>query len=469
MTEPSSPGAPHRTRARGLLIDIAPLRLDRQFRLLWSGQAVSAIGSQVTRVALPYQVYVLTHSAIAIGAISLVQLAAVLMFSLGAGAVADAVDRRRLLLLAQVGMALCSLALAVLASAASAPLAGIFLIAFISSGISSVDQPTRSSMIPRLVPTERLSIAISVNQLQSRVASIIGPAIGGVLLATIGLTGAYLVDVVSFGAVILSLLAMAPLPPIGKVTRPGLAAIMDGVRFAFQRRLILSTYGIDLMAMIFGYRMALIPVLAIDILHTNTNGLGLLYAAPGFGALAAVLLSGWVSKVRRSGRAVVVAASIWGASIVGLGLATFSLPLAVLFLAVGGAADTFSAVFRATIVQLETPDELRGRIMSLQFLVVQSGPRIGDLEATGVASIAGAPFAILSGGLICLAGLAVVVRAFPELWAHERRISAAHPVVVSVPAPPPDTPGIAPTTPATPTGGTAPLELAVKPAIDLDG
>ncbi len=379
---------------------------------------VSGIGNQITRIALPYQVYVLTHSTLAIGALTLVQLVPILAFSLGAGTIVDAVDRRRLLLRTQVGLVACSLALVGLAVLPTTPLPLLFVVAFIAAGLGSVDQPARSSSIPRLVPAERLPAAIALNQLNFQAASIVGPAVGGLLLATVGLAGAYAVDVVSFGASIAALLAIAPLPPLGRITRPGLAAIQEGLAFVRGRRIITSTFAIDLAAMVFGMPTALFPVLALDVFRTGPVGVGLLAAAPGAGAFLGALLSGWMSRVRRAGRAVVLAVVLWGLAIVGFGLATFSFPLALGFLALAGAADVLSAVLRSTIIQLATPDELRGRVSSIHILVVTSGPRLGDLEAAAVASAIGAQASVVSGGLLCLAGVAVVVRAFPELMAH---------------------------------------------------
>jgi len=405
-------------RLRRLLVDTAPLRRDHDYRLLWSGQVVSGMGTQITRIALPYQVYVETHSTLAVAALTLVQLIPILVFSLGAGSVADAVDRRRLLLITQACLAVCSLALVALAVVPAAPLILVFVVAFIAAGLASVDQPARSSSIPRLVPPERLPAAIALNQLNFQAASIVGPAIGGLLIATVGLAGAYTVDFLSFGASIVALLAIAPIPPLGRVSRPGMAAIREGLAYVRGRRLVLSTFAIDLAAMIFGMPTALFPALAIDVFGTGAIGVGLMAAAPGLGAFFGALLSGWVAAIRRPGRAVVIAVSVWGLAIVGFGLATFSFPLALLFLALAGAADVLSAVFRAMIVQLDTPDHLRGRVTSVHILVVTSGPRIGDLEAAVVASIAGVSFSVVSGGLLCLAGVGLVVRAYPELMAH---------------------------------------------------
>jgi MFS family permease len=388
------------------------------------------MGNQITRVALPFQVYVLTGSTLAIGALTLFQLVPILLFALGAGSLADAVDRRRLLLVTQGGLAVCSLILTILALGGNPPLPALFGVAFLAAGLGAVDQPTRSSAIPRLVPPERLPAAIALNQLNFQTASIVGPAAGGILIATVGIAGAYAVDVVSFVATITALLAIHPLPPLGGAARPGLAAIAEGLRFARERRAILGSFAIDLNAMIFGMPTSLFPVLALDVFKTGPAGFGLLAAAPAVGSFFGALLSGWVTSVRRIGRAIVLAVVVWGLAITAFGLVTFSFPLAWLCLAVAGAADVFSAVFRSTLVQLETPDALRGRIMSIHGLVVTSGPRIGDMEAAAVAAVVGPQAAVVSGGVLCLLGVAVVARRYPELVGHTIRRRPVAPIQV---------------------------------------
>jgi MFS family permease len=423
----SEPAA--RSRGSGLrriLLDTAPLRLDRDFRWLWGGQAISGIGNQITRLALPYQVYAQTGSTLAIAGLTLFQLVAILTFSLGAGSIADAVDRRRLLRITQLGMMASSTILAVLAFQPSVPLPAIFAVAFVSAAFGSTDQPARSSSIPRLVPRERLPAAIALGQLNFQIASVVGPTVAGILIATVGLPAAYLVDVATFAASFVALFVIAPLPPLAEAARPGLAAIREGLRFAWQRRVILATYVIDLDAMIFGMPTSLFPALALDVFHAGPQGLGLLAAAPSVGALVGALLSGWVSRVRRVGFAVIVAVAIWGVAITLFGLSVFSFALALVFLAIAGAADVLSAVFRATIVQLAAPDQLRGRVSSINMLVVTSGPRIGDIEAAAVASAIGAQASVVSGGVLCLVGLIGVVRLFPELARHVHERAPAH-------------------------------------------
>ncbi|HSW43884.1 MAG TPA: MFS transporter [Patescibacteria group bacterium] len=411
---PTDPASSHR-RYRGILLDLEPLRRDRDFRLLWVGQVISGVGRQVTVVALPFQLFVLTSSTLAVGLLALVQLVPILIFALGGGAIADAVDRRRLLLLTQLGLALTSGALFLMASTPDAPIWGYYVVAFVGAGLGAVGQPARSSAVPRLVPRERLPAAIALDQLGFQAMAVAGPALGGLLMATVGVAAAFAFDAVTFAAAIVTLLLIAPIPPHPGAARPSLATIREGLRYVRQRRIVLSTFVADLVAMVFGMPAALFPALALDVFRVGPAGLGLLAAAPAAGALVGAALSGWVGQIRRPGRAVIVAVGAWGLAITAFGLSVWSFPLALFFLALAGAADVFSAVLRSAIVQLETPDEIRGRVVGVHILVVTSGPRLGDMEAAAVAALAGPQFAVVSGGILCLVGLLGVARRFPEL------------------------------------------------------
>ena len=429
MREPSLPDR-RRDRLRRLVVDIDPLRRDRDFRLLWIGQVVSGLGRQVTAIVLPYQLYVLTGTPLAIGALALVQVVPIMAFSLGGGVVADAVDRRRLLLLTQAGLAATSVALAGVALLPGTPVLAIYAIAFVAAGFGAIDQPARASAIPRLVPRERLPAAIALNQLNFQAAAVVGPAVGGVVLATFGIAAGYAFDAITFAAAIWALVCIAPIPPAHGARRPSLSAIAEGLRYARTHRAILATFAVDLNAMVFGMPTALFPVLALDVFRVGPAGLGVLAAAPAVGALVGALLTGWVGRFRRTGRAVLWASLGWALAITAFGLCTFSFPLALIFLAAAGAADVVTAVLRSAIVQLITPDELRGRITSIHGLVVTGGPRLGDVEASAVAAAAGAQLSVVSGGLLCLVGLAGIVRSFPELVAFDMReftgIAAVH-------------------------------------------
>jgi MFS family permease len=413
-----------RARARGLLIDIGPLRQDRDFRWLWSGQLVNNLGGQVTLIALPYQVFVLTGSALAIGGLALSTLAGLLVFTLPGGVIVDRYDRRRILLTVQVAAGLVSLTLGVLAIMGSPPLAVLYLLAFVAAAISSVDEPTRASATSRLVTEERLAAAYVLNQSLRRLASVVGPALGGVLIAVIGLPAAYLFDaatfVVAFGAVF----AIAPIPVLATRGRPGLADILDGMRFVRRSPVLIGTFLVDFAANLFGLPVALFPILALETFHGTSTTLGLLTAAPALGAFIGTLTAGWVGGVQHQGRAVVAAVVAWGAAICAFGLLVFSLPLALLCLTLAGGADVVSSVFRTTILQQVTPDELRGRVGALRGLFATGSPRLGDIEATAVASLTSAQFSAFSGGVLSIVAALVIVWRLPQLG-HYRRPAAA--------------------------------------------
>jgi MFS family permease len=405
-------------RVRNLIVDATPLRLDHDYRWWWSGQLVTAIGNQVTRTALRYQIFVLTGSVLAVGALTLVQFVAVLAFALIGGTIADAFDRRRVLLVAQVGMCATSLLLVVVSRMEAPPVPAIVLLAFVGAGLGSVDLAVRGSAVPRLVPRQRLPSALALNQLNGRMGAILGPAIGGVVIAAVGVPGAFALDAVTFIGSITALLVIKPIPPLAGAPRAGLAAIRQGLTFVTRRRLILSALAIDLIATILGTPTSLFPALALDVFKVGPMGFGVLSAAPAIGALIAMLLSGWIPLLRRTGRALILAVAGWGVAITAFGVLTFSFPLAVLALAIAGGADVIASVLRSTLVQFETPDELRGRVTSIYSMSAQSGSRLGDIEAAVLASIAGIQASIVLGGLLCLVGVLAIVRAIPELPAH---------------------------------------------------
>jgi hypothetical protein len=413
-------------RLGSALVDIGRLRQHREFRLLTIGSLIGGLGRQVTVIALPYQLYVLTHSPLAIGALAIVQLVPLLAFSMFGGAIADTVERRRLLLITQSSLLLCSAGLAVIATLSAPPVLLIYVVAFVAGAISAVDQPARSSAMYRVVGREDLPWAISISQVTWNVASVLGPALGGALIATVGLTAAYATDAVTFAVSIATIVAIAPMPPLGGGARFSIGAIREGLRYARETRVLLATFVVDLDAMIFGMPVALFPILSLDVFHAGPEGVGLMTAAPAAGALLGALFTGFAHRVRFQGRAVMIAVAVWGLAIAAFGLATFSFPLALLFLAIAGAADMYSAVFRATILQVGLPDHLRGRLSALHLTVVTGGPRLGDLEATAVAAAVSAPFSVVSGGLACVLGLAAVAWWFPELAAYDAQVAAAY-------------------------------------------
>jgi predicted MFS family arabinose efflux permease len=398
---------------RRLLIDLTPLRRSRDFRFLVGGELVSVLGNQLTTVAVPFQVYQLTHSSLDVGLVSTTALAPLIAGSLLAGSIVDAMDRRRLLMVAQVLMAVCSAGLAVNADLGTA-LWPLFLLPALSAGFSGLDSAGRSAVIPRMVGLSEVSTASAIFQALFQFGQVAGPAVAGLLLAGAGVRFVYWLDVAGFGVAFLAVLMISPQPaPLGEdAHRPGLRSILEGLKYVRGQQAIQGAYLIDINAMVFGMPRALFPALAVSGFGGGAATLGFLYAAPGAGALAGALTTGWVSRIQRQGRAVILAVIAWGAAITGFGLVHW-LPLALLLLAAAGCADVISAVFRSTIIQLAVPDALRGRLAGLQIAVVTGGPRIGDLEAGAVATAFGDTTSVVSGGLACIAGALLLARALP--------------------------------------------------------
>ena len=397
--------------ARRLLIDITPLRRSRDFRFLVAGQLVSTVGSQLTQVAVPYQVYQLTHSSLIVGLVSLAALLPLIAGSLIGGSLADAIDRRRMLLVVELLMAACSAGLAVNADTGSA-LWPLFLLPSISAGLSGCDSAARNAVVPGMVRRSELPAANAMFQSLSQLGSVAGPAAAGLLLAGAGIRFVYWMDAVGSGVGMLAVLAISPQRPAGGGHPPGLRSIIDGFRFLRGRQAIQGAYLLDINAMVFGMPRALFPALAATVFGGGAATVGFLYAAPGAGALVGALTTGWVGRVRRQGRAVIIAVIVWGLAIAGFGLVSW-LPGALVLLAVAGWADVISAVFRNTIIQLAVTDAYRGRLQGVQMAVVTGGPRLGDLESGAVATALGDTVSVVSGGLACVAGALVLAWLLP--------------------------------------------------------
>lgn len=423
--------------ARRLLLDLTPLRRSRDFRLLAGGQLISILGTQLTAVAVPYEVYRLTHSSLQVGLVSLAQLAPLIIGSLIGGSVVDAVDRRRLLLVVEALMAACSAGLAVNADLGSA-LWPLYLFPALSAGLSGFDGPARGAIVPNLVRREEFTSANAMFQAMFQIGSVVGPALAGLLLAGAGVKVVFWLDVASFGASLLAAAAIGPQRPVGGGQRAGLRSIGDGFRFLRGRQPIQGAYLIDINAMVFGMPRALFPALGTTVFAGGAATVGLLYAAPGAGALLGAVTTGWAVRVSRQGRAVIVAVVTWGVAIAGFGLVHW-LPAALALLAIAGWADVISAVFRNTIIQLLVPDRLRGRLSALQIAVVTGGPRLGDLESGAVATALGAEVSVVSGGVACIVGAVILARALPGF--RRQAVDPGGPAPIEGP----DAPGAAPT------------------------
>ena len=410
--------------SRHVLLDLSPLGRSRDFRALIGGLGVSTLGNQLTAVAVPYQVYSITHSSLDVGLVSLTQLFPLIAGSLLGGSFADSMDRRRLLLVVEALGALSSAGLALNADFGPA-LWPLFLFPAVTAALSGMDSSARNAMVPNLVGLASVPAANAMFQALFQTGAIVGPAAAGLLLAGAGVRVVYWLDVASFGAALVAVLAISPQPPVvngapGGVARPrpGLRSTAEGLRFVRRSPTMQGAYLIDLNAMVFGLPRALFPALGATVFGGGATTVGLLYAAPGAGALLGALSSGWVGRIRRQGLAVIIAVIVWGAAITGFGLVRL-LPVALLLLAVAGWADVVSAVLRNTIIQFSGPESLRGRLMGVQMAVVAGGPRLGDLEAGVVATAFGDTFAVVSGGVACILGAVAVARLLPA-FRHQR-------------------------------------------------
>jgi MFS family permease len=398
---------------RRLLVDITPLRLSADFRWLFGGQLVSTLGSQLTVVAVPYQVFRITHSSFQVGLVSLTQLGPLVVCSLIGGSVADAHDRRRLLLVVSLLAGAMSAALAINAGLGHPTLWPLFVFTAAQAGLTGFYQPAYSAAIPNVVPTALLASAYALGQVLMQVGAVAGPAVAGLLLAGAGPSTVYWCDTASFLICFAGVFFVRALPPpASEGHRPGLRSIAEGLAFLRGRQALQGVYLLDINAMVFGMPRALFPALGTTVFHGGASAVGYLYAAPGAGALVGAITTGWVGRVHRQGRAVVIAVLAWGAAITAFGFSPW-LPVALVLLAVAGWADVISAVFRNTILQLSVPDRLRGRLSSVQIAVVTGGPRLGDVEAGGVAAAIGTRLSVISGGVACIAGAVALALALP--------------------------------------------------------
>jgi predicted MFS family arabinose efflux permease len=404
-------------RARSIALDISPLRDSVPYRALWVGQVISHLGSNMRLVAVAVQVFEITGSTVAVGIVGLVEVVPLIVFSIVGGAMSDRSDRRALIFRTQLGLMATSLVLAYISFGSDPSVLWIYALTAIASGLNAIDRPARTAMTPNLVPPDKLAAAMALRQVVFQTTLILGPALGGVMIASLGgaVEWVYLFDGLSFIAAIVVLRWVPRSVPSFDPGQSHLQSVREGMGFVFRNPLALSIFGIDLIAMIFGMPRAVFPELAKETFGMGPEGVGLLFAAPSVGALVAALTTGWVSSVRRQGVAVLWAVAAWGTAITLAGLSVFSLALTLLFLAAAGAADVVSAVFRATMLQTTTPDVLRGRVSAFNLMVVTGGPRIGDFEAGLVGGIAGAPASIVVGGLVCLVGTCAMAVWSPTL------------------------------------------------------
>ena len=417
-----------------ILLDLDPLRDSRDFRLLFTGQLIAELGAMLAMVAIPFQVYALTRSSLQVGAVSLAQLGPLILGALAGGTVGDALGRRPVLVAALGGLAVTSGGLAATAGLAHPPVAAIYLVSAVAAGLGGVLSTICTAAVPSLVAARHLIPAYATMQVVDQVGMVAGPALAGLLIGVVPLPWVYALVAATYLAAALIMWRLSPGPPPATAAgRPGLGSIVEGLRYLRGRQALQGAYLIDINAMVFGMPKALFPALAAAVFHGGPSTLGYLYAAPAAGALLGALTTGWLDRARRPGWAVIVAVCVWGGAITAFGFARV-LWLALALLAVAGWADVISAVLRATILQSSVPDELRGRMSGLQIAVVEGGPRLGDLEAGTVASLVSAEFSIVSGGLACIAGAALLTALLPGFRHYRQPAQSGQPAQAGQPA-----------------------------------
>jgi MFS family permease len=405
---------------RRWVADTTPLKENPDYRRWWLGYSVSFTGNQLTQFAIPVQVYFLTHSSLAVGFVGLIVIGPLITMGLFGGAIADAMDRRRLILITSTSMMAMSVLLMVQALLHLDQVWLLYLIAAVSGSISAVDSSARGAVLPRLVRRELMPAANALGQLGFNSGLSLGPLLGGLLVGTLGFSWAYGLDALSFLAVLYAVWRLPPLPPEGGGQRAGVASVLEGLRYLGPRKNLLMTFLVDINAMVFGMPRALFPAIGLNWFHGGAGTVGLLAAAVPIGALLGAATSGWATHVRRQGRAVLLSVCVWGGSIALFGV-TRILWLALILLAIAGAADMVSAIFRNTILQVSTPDALRGRLQGVFIVVVTGGPRIGDFESGAVANAFGLTASVISGGLACLAGVGLLAARYRSFAGYDAR------------------------------------------------
>jgi MFS family permease len=404
-----------------LLADITPLRQSAAFRRLWAGTTLSSVGSALTAFAVVLQVYDLTRSPFAVGLIGVAQVVPTLAVGLLGGPVTDAMDRRKLVLVTSSGLAAVSAALAAAAFAGLGLVWLLYALVAVQAGLGAVDRPARSTFIPSLLPASQQAAGLALNRLSFQVMLTAGPALAGLIAAAphLGLRACYLIDAVSFAAALYGVARLPAMPPHDGATRPSPRAVAEGIAFIRRSQVIAGAFLADLNATVFGLPAALFPAINAERFGGDPRTLGLFTAAIGVGGLASAALSGPVGRVSRQGRAMLAAVAVWGAAFAGFAVAP-GLWLTLGLLAVAGAADTFTVVFRGAIVTALSPDRLRGRVMAADYVIGAGGGQLGNLEAGALGSLTSPTISALAGGLVTIAGAIVIALALPAFTRYRR-------------------------------------------------
>jgi MFS family permease len=403
---------------RALLPDLSPWRSSRDFRVLWVSGAITVFGSFLSFVALPLQLKELTGSPLAVGALGAVEIVPLVVFGLYGGALADAMDRRTLILGSEAALGLVSAGLLVNTLLDEPMVWPLYAAGALTNALVGIQRPALDALVPRIVPHDQLSAAAALNALRWQIGGVAGPAVAGLLVAYAGLATAYALDTLTFLLSLLLALRLRPAPPGKDAERPSLRGVVEGARYAWNRKDLLGTYAVDLAAMFFAFPLAVFPFLADDL--GAPWAVGLMYATLPLGSMLVSATSGWTRRVHRHGRMVALAAMGWGAAMALAGVAT-DIWTVLLLLTVAGGCDMVSGIFRSTLWNQTIPDGLRGRLAGIELLSYAAGPQLGQARAGAVASLTSARAAVWSGGLMCVAAVGLLALTLPKLMRYDAR------------------------------------------------
>lgn len=412
------------------------MRESAAFRRLWTGTTLSSAGSALTSFAIVLQVYDLTRSPVAVGLLGVAQLVPTLAVGLLGGPLTDVMDRRQLALVTSGCLAAVSAALAAQAFAGPGLLWPLYALTTAQSALSALDRPARAAVVPDLLPASQLPAGLALNQLSFQITLTAAPALAGIIAAAphLGLPACYLLDTVSFTAALYGIARLPAMPSQGSATRPGPRAVADGITFIGRTQVITGAFLADLTATVFGLPVALFPAINAERFGGDPRTLGLFTTAIGAGGLASAAFSGPVRHVSRQGRAMLCAVAVWGAAFAGFAVAP-GLWLTLSLLAVAGAADSVTVVFRGAIIAAAAPDQLRGRVMAADYVIGAGGGQLGNLEAGALGSLTSPTISALTGGLVTIAGAVVIGLALPAFSGHRRQPDRPEPALSARPRP----------------------------------
>lgn len=399
-------------------VDLSILKRNRKFRLLFTARTISLVGTMITNVALPYQIYHITASTLMVGLLSLAQLIPLLFTALYGGALADRHNRRKIIITAEIFLSLGSLGLFWNALEMQRHVWLLFMIAASMSAIVGLHRPALDSLKQQVLEKKDFAATGALQNLSRNTTMVLGPAIGGLIIAHYNLPITYLVDFASFAISLIAIILIGHIPaPTTKTQQAVLPALKEGLRYSWSRQELLGSYLVDFTAMIFGMPQALFPAIAVR--HGGPDALGLLFAAPAFGAVFTSIFSGWMFKIKRHCAAIAIAAALWGMAIIFFGLVS-NFALSLFFLALAGGFDGISGIFRSILWNETIPHELRGRLVGIEMISYLSGPKLGDTESGIVASMFGVTAAIVSGGVLCVVGVAACCFYLPKFWRYRQ-------------------------------------------------